>query len=75
MTDQGETFSLPPGSSAGHFKAIIAIGIMGEREDVARFTALWITDSERRAHRINERVFNNSLVLLPLPEVDTNVQE
>jgi hypothetical protein len=73
--DQDSSSSMPPASDAGHFKAIIAIGIMGEREDVARFTALWITDSERRAHRINEKLFHNRLLLLPLPEVDTDVQE
>lgn len=57
------------------FKAIIAIGVMGEREDVARFTALWITDSERRAHRINQVAFDGKLQLLPLPEGDHEVQE
>jgi hypothetical protein len=68
--DQDETFSSQPESTVGHYKCIIAIGVMGEKEDVARFTALWITDSERRAHRINERLFSNRLLLLPLPEVD-----
>jgi hypothetical protein len=43
---------------------------MGDREDVARFTALWISDSEKRAHRINELIFHSSLVLLPLPEAE-----
>jgi hypothetical protein len=50
------------------FKAIIAIGIMGGKEDVTRFTALWIADSERRAHRINQIAFDGRLQLLPLPE-------
>jgi hypothetical protein len=67
---QDESSSLPPASSAGVYKAIIAIGIMGEQEDVARFVALWITDSEKRAHQINDRVFSGSLVLLPLPEAE-----
>jgi len=43
---------------------------MGDPEDVARFTALWIADSERRAHRINEVAFFSKLQLLPLPEVE-----
>lgn len=75
MTDQDSSYSEPPTSGAGHYKAIIAIGIMGEREEVARFTALWILDSERRAHRINEKLFHNSLVLLPLPEVTSETRE
>ena len=41
---------------------------MGETDDVTRFAALWIADSERRAHRINEKVFKGRLQLLPLPE-------
>jgi hypothetical protein len=49
------------------YKAIIAIGVMGDEEDVARFTALWIKDSERRAHRIVEKL-NIPVQLLPLPE-------
>jgi hypothetical protein len=76
MTQDSDS-SPTPASSAGVYKAIIAIGIMGEKEDVARFVALWITDSEKRAHQINDRVFKGSLVLLPLPEADFNghVQE
>jgi hypothetical protein len=68
--DEASTSSTPPESGVGHFKVIIALGVMGEKEDVARFTALWITDSERRAHRINEKIFEGKLQLLPLPEVE-----
>jgi hypothetical protein len=56
----------------GVYKAIIAIGVMGEEEDVARFIALWMMDSERRAHRINHVAFDDRLQLLPLPEDNTN---
>jgi len=52
------------------YKAIIAIGVMGPQEEVVRFTALWIEDSERRAHRINQVAFDGRLQLLPLPEVN-----
>jgi len=49
---------------------------MGKQEDVERFVALWIIDSEKRAHQINERVFHNTLTLLPLPEdTDAPLQE
>jgi hypothetical protein len=70
VTDQDESSSMLPASDAGHYKLIIAIGVMGNKEEVARFAALWITDSERRAHQINDRIFKGSLLLLPLPEVD-----
>jgi len=72
---QDSSSSNPPTSDVGHYKAIIAIGIMGNRDDVARFTALWMTDSERRAHRINQVAFEGRLQLLPLPEVDVEIQE
>ena len=67
---QDSSSSPPPESTAGHYKVVIAIGVMGTQEDVTRFTALWIRDSENRAHKINERIFHNKLLLLPLPEVD-----
>lgn len=51
-----------------HYKAIIAIGVIGTEEDVTRFIALWIADSEHRAHRINTKLFRDRLTLLPLPE-------
>ena len=65
-----DSSSLDSQASGSHvYKAIIAIGVMGSEEDVTRFTALWIADSERRAHRINAIAFDNRLQLLPLPEV------
>jgi len=73
---QDSDSSPTPASSAGLYKAIIAIGVMGKQEDVERFVALWIIDSEKRAHQINERVFHNTLTLLPLPEdTDAPLQE
>ena len=69
MTEE-DSSSLPlPASNLHVYKAIIAIGVMGTADDVTRFTALWIADSERRAHRINAIAFDNRLQLLPLPEV------
>lgn len=72
MTDQESKSSTEQASPAGSsepsiFKAIIAIGVMGEDEDVERFTALWVIDSERRAHRIVEKL-GIPVQLLPLPE-------
>lgn len=60
-------------SDIGHYKAIIAIGVMGTVDDVTRFTALWVSDSERRAHRINAVAFDGRLTLLPLPETTVEV--
>lgn len=75
MTDQdsssSETLDLlspPSATSAAVYKAIIAIGVSGEEADVARFVALWIADSEMRAHRIVARL-KIPVILLPLPEV------
>jgi len=67
LEDSNSSDSQASGSHV--YKAIIAIGVMGSEEDVTRFTALWIADSERRAHRINAIAFDNRLQLLPLPEV------
>lgn len=73
MTDEdSSSYSVQP-SDVGHYKAIIAIGLLGSADDVSRFTALWVADSERRAHRINERLFRGRLTLLPLPEVDVEI--
>ena len=48
MTQDSDS-SPTPASGASLFKAIIAIGLMGDQEDVERFVALWIIDSEKRA--------------------------
>lgn len=69
---ESSSSSEPASSSPKIYKAIIAIGIAGEEEDVTRFVSLWIHDAERRAHRINEKLFAGSLQLLPLPETDAN---
>lgn len=72
MTDQASRSSSEPASSsppvAKHYKVIVAIGLLGEGEDASRFAALWVADSERRAHRINQVAFDGRLTLLPLPE-------
>ena len=68
MTEQDSSSSSEPVSTTGHYKCIIAIGVIGTQEDVARFAALWVLDSERRAHRINQIAFDGRLTLLPLPE-------
>jgi hypothetical protein len=65
---RGSNSSPTQASGASHFKCIIAIGVVGSEEDVARFAALWIMDSEKRAHSINNVVFKDRLTLLPLPE-------
>lgn len=68
MTQQEQNSSPEPASSPKHYKAIIAIGIDGTEEDVQKFTALWATDAERRAHKINDGILGGRLTLLPLPE-------
>ena len=65
--------SLPDKPAVRHYKAIIAIGVVGEEEDVTRFIALWVADAERRAHRINGVAFEGRLQLLPLPEESNEV--
>ena len=72
MTTEESSSSDAQASSPHVYKAIIAIGVMGTEEDVTRFTALWIQDSERRAHRINVVAFDGRLQLLPLPEGGNN---
>lgn len=74
MTDQEsnssempDLLSPPSATSAAVYKAIIAIGVSGEEEDVARFVALWIADAEARAHKIVFRL-KIPVILLPLPE-------
>jgi hypothetical protein len=70
VTEQESSSSSEPSSSLAVFKAIIAIGVMGTEEDAARFTALWITDSNLRAHRIAEKIMKGRVQLLPLPETE-----
>lgn len=78
MTEQdssssNELSSLSPSSADAHvYKAIIAIGVVGTEDDVARFTALWIADSEKRAHQI-ANTFGGLVRVLPLPEDDAQV--
>lgn len=67
MSEMESSSSSEPGSSS-QYKAIIAIGVIGTEEDVTRFIALWVTDAEKRAHRINDGLFAGRLQLLPLPE-------
>ena len=65
MTEQDSKSSSEPSSQPNVYKAIIAIGVMGDQEDVERFTALWITDCEKRAHKV---AAITKVQLLPLPE-------
>jgi hypothetical protein len=72
VTDPDSKPSALPASQSDPsvYKAILAIGVMGSQEDVARFTALWITDAERRAQQIAAKLFHGRVQLLPLPESD-----
>jgi hypothetical protein len=74
MAEDSSSFEQPK-SNVGLYKAIIAIGVMGGEDDVTRFIALWIADSERRAHRINDKLFQGRLQLLPLPEGNDEIPQ
>lgn len=73
MTDQGSNSSdrqeSPPTTPTKHFNLIVGIGVLGEEEDVVRFSALWIADCERRAHRIVEKL-SLPITLVPAQEND-----
>lgn len=75
MSEMESNSSSEPASSSSpkHYKAIIAIGVIGEEEVVEEFVALWIHDAERRAHRIVDKLFDGRVTLLPLPE-ETNAE-
>lgn len=73
MIGEGSSSSSPQESGPKVYKAIIAIGIMGPSDDVERFVAQWIYQSERLAHRIQQQASFSTITLLPLPE-DAQVQ-
>lgn len=76
MTEQesssSEEQSSPPTTSDPEthvYKAIIAMGVVGDAETVPHFIALWLGKSEALAQLLAKRSdFDGKIQLLPLPE-------
>jgi len=67
VTQEDSSSSAKPASASKVYKAIIALGVAGDAEDVERFTVMWMLEAENRAHELKSTYFPQ-LTLLPLPE-------
>jgi hypothetical protein len=52
---------------------VVAIGAVGEKEDLERFVALITEDFERRCKRLADKLFEGKIEILPPQVVDEEV--
>lgn len=53
-------------ASSIHAKLIVGIGLMGDKEDVERFTEIMVHDFNHRCQKANGKLFGDRIQLLPV---------
>lgn len=54
---------------------VVAVGIVGEQEDLDRFMALMTADFGNRCQRAAEKIFMGRVQILDLPEVENAAED
>jgi hypothetical protein len=52
---------------------VVAIGVVGEEEDLKKFVEVMRADFERRSHMAAREIFHDRIEILPIPPVEDGI--